>query len=34
MPQDPLLFLDGDMYVAGAEQFRRITGLPKVKTVK
>jgi hypothetical protein len=34
MEQNPILFLDGDIYVAGTDWFRRITGIPKVKTVK
>jgi hypothetical protein len=33
MEQNPILFLDGDIYVAGADQFRRITGIPKVNAV-
>jgi hypothetical protein len=32
--QNPLAFLDGDVYVAGAEKFRKFVGIPEVKTVK
>jgi hypothetical protein len=30
MEQNPLVFLDGDVYVAGAEKFRKIVGIPAV----
>ena len=34
MEDNPIAFVDGDVYVAGAEKFRRITGIPKVTAVK
>jgi hypothetical protein len=30
MEDNPIAFVDGDVYVAGAEKFRRIAGIPKV----
>jgi hypothetical protein len=30
MEDNPIAFVDGDVYVAGAENFRRIAGIPKV----
>jgi hypothetical protein len=30
MEQNPIVFLDGDVYVAGAETFRKIIGIPPV----
>jgi hypothetical protein len=34
MEDNPIAFVDGDVYVAGAETFRRITGIPKVTAAK
>jgi hypothetical protein len=31
MEQNPLAFPDGDVYGAGADTFRRLVGIPKVK---
>ena len=34
MEDNPIAFVDGDVYVAGAEKFRRIAGIPKVTAAK
>jgi len=34
MADNPIVFVDGDVEVAGAEKFRRITGIPKVTAAK
>jgi hypothetical protein len=34
MADNPIAFVDGDIYVAGGEQFRRIAGIPKLTAAK